>query len=488
MRWKHPQLGQVGPIRKEHQAEKVWKHLYNPSEQWAALTTSDLRHLRQEALRTGGLASWSLGAPPYDWRLRRVLEQHHDAAFAPAYMAELGDGATLWGAKQLDAARWVGRTPNAVIGIVLTAPTSRVLTAYRPHPPVVNVDWREEDFQRQADYVFEKETAMDTPSTRRLIQELRRTSEVGWATTMDVWWLTFAVAQARARVGTAPELQDSLAVAERALDSASRDIREELVQRLHLEAMLDRLAAGLQENEPEGVEQALSDIEDTLLVLDVLGAGSELATLLDGASSLMAWTPAAFTTLTQRALYRRALYVETSAVAALWDAVEESVIGASVRDTPPSRRPAATLVDVLLPRPSLADRLAAWAARGADESQAWIHDQLAILEVRSLAPVMGRGVPPTEPFVVVGHLRSGPRCLRGFAIDEEYPDGHDVTELVMAPGRSLWQLERPGQEVVIVLFATDTPMVSATLSGLFDEAERRGDVTVGTRRLSRPNR
>lgn len=487
MKWLHPELGEVAPIKRAHQPAKVWKHLYDPAERWSDLITADPARLHDEAVDAGCPPFRpSKRLPDFHGRVRRLLERHHDEAYGPAYASELGHDETRWGPKLSDATRWVGRSPRCVIGIVAASPLVRVVTAYRPLPPLPGVGWSDEDFCRQADYVFEKETGLDPTSSQRLTDELRRVADVGAATTGDGWWLALAVARGRAAAATDPSLRAQLERAEQTLSSARGALRLQLVRSMPLEGLVDRLADGLKQSEPEDVEQALSDVEDALLVLDVLGADDEVTTLLDHTTSLMHWAPPEFAALAAQAPHRHGALAAGSAAAALWDAVEEAVAGASLRETTPNHRPQARLVDELVPAPRLLERIAAWAGARADAGRAWLDHQLDGLAVFEPVPVMGRGA-STAPWFVQGEITVGSGSLRVFAVDEEYPEGYEVTDLATAPGAALWQLERRGQVVTFVVIRSDTPMSGSTLAELLTEAEGRDDVAIATRAISRPS-
>lgn len=486
MRWRHPELGEVAPIKRAHQPAKVWKHLYDPAERWGQLSAADPQRLHDEAVEAGcPVFRVSSFRPRFHWRVRRLLERHHDLAYGPAYASELGDPRTRWGPKCSDATRWVGRSPNSVVGIVAASPVVRVLTAYRPLPPIPGVGWSDEDFRRQADYVFEKETGLDPTSAQRLAEELQRVHLREAATMQDCWWLALAVARGRGADSVAPEVQVALEKAERSLASTPDALRAELVRSVRLGVLVDRLSDGLKQTEPEDVECVLSDLEDALLVLDALGAVDEVATLVEQAGSLIHWTPPEFMVLAAQARHRLRMLPGGGAAAQLWAAVEESVTGAALRDAAPMLRPKARLVDLLVPDMSVLERVAAIGATGIGAGRSWLGQQLDGLVLRGPVPIMGRDA-STEPWLVRGEgtLESS---LRMFAVDAEYPDGYDITALASVPGAALWQLERPGQAVTFVLVRSDMPLGSSTLSGILTEAEGRTDIYFATREISRPS-
>jgi hypothetical protein len=487
MTWSHPELGPIRQMPRRHQAEHVWCHLYDPAERWGELAPADPRELHEEAVANGCPPFRpSKRHPPFDRHARRLLQRHHDQAYGPAYRAELELPDTRWAVKRSDPERWVARSPRAVIIIVVLNPSPWVLTAYRPLPPLPSVGWSEDDAQAQADYVFEKETGMAADQPTRLAQDLVRFAQAGGGTPRDAWWLALAVARARARVQQAPALEGPLKAAENALAAGLEAAREAISGALVADDVLDRLAEGLKDEHPAAAEMALSDLEDALLVLDTLELDSAASDMLERASSLLAWLPAAFTPLGAQAALRMGDLGNQGSAAALWSAVEECLEGAQLRASAPVRRPAASLVDSLLPAPGLLDRLAGLAARSSGTARGWLDQQLATFDVRAPAPVMGQAAQPDLPWPLIGQLAPSGLWLRAFVVDAEYPDGYDVTDLALAPGATLWQLEQPGQVAHVVVVAASTEVPGDTLAEVLDAVEQRDDAVVLFRRLTRP--
>lgn len=487
MSWMHPVLGTILAISRRWQPEKVWKHLFNAEERWETLAPVDPRPLHEEAVAKGCPPFRpSKDHPPFDWQVRRVLQRHHDAAYEPAYGVELASPETLWGAKRSDPSRWVARTPRAVVIFVTRVPDARVLTAYRPLPPLVNVGWGEEDFQIQADYVFEKETGMAPADSTRLAQDLHRLAGSETNTPKAVWWLALSVGRARARAAQEPELVAPLRAAEEVLRDLPVVVREGVGKALQPDDLLDQLADGLKGEHMEDAEAALSDLEDTLLVLATLGLDVMASDLLAAASSLLAWTPSEFAALARQAEFRQAELGGEGPAAALWASVDESLLGAQVRSVTSAQRPASRLVDSLVPAPTLLDRVAGWGSQGAEAVRVWTSAQLARVDVRPPVPVMGQPARVDEPWSVVGAVQAAAPWFRAFVVDAEYPEGHEVTSLVVEAGAALWLFEQPGQSATLVIVSAPAPVPGEALSDLLDAAEVRSDVAVLSRGLTRP--
>ncbi|MCK6505658.1 hypothetical protein L6R53_20050 [Myxococcota bacterium] len=487
MSWSHPELGRIEAMHRRNQAEHVWRHLYNPAERWEDLAPLDPRVLAQEATAAGCPPFNATKAhPPFRRPVQRLLQVHHDRAYGPAYTAELEAEGTRWAVKLADPSRWVARTPAAVIVVVGRNAPCRVVTAYRPLPPLRLVVWTEADFSAQADYVFEKETGMAADPTTRLARELLRVAQAGAGTPRDAWWLALAIGRARATVALDPGIREPLERAEVALAAGIEVTRQRILGTLSSDDMLDRLAVGLKDEDPGAAELALSDLEDALLVLETLELDAAAEGLLGRASDLLAWLPAGFSVLGAQAVLRRRALGDRGAAVALCSAVEEGLLGAQLRASEPAWRPAASLVDSLLPIPGLRDRVADLARRGAATIRSMLDQQLATFEVRVPAPVMGQDMARGRPWSLVGQVSPSGGWLRAFVVDAKHPEGYDVTDQAQAPGVSIWEFEQPGQEALVVLVTAAAELPGDGLASVLDAAEARPDVVVAIRRFSRP--
>lgn len=487
MSWPHPILGIILAMVRRGQPEHVWKHLYNPEERWQDLCLADVRELYQAAIDEGCPPYHASECPQrFHWRVERVLQRHHDAAYGPAYGSEIASPDARWGQKLADPSRWVARTPRAVVAFVATSPETRVKTAFRPLPPIPHVGWDDEDFQRQADYKFEKETGMVPVEPANLARDLAEAAGVAVVGVREAWWLALAVGRGRTLVLAQPSLADPLAAAERALGRIPHAVIAEVSLGLIAGHLLDRLADALKQDEPEAAEESLSDLEDTLLVLSALGRGADAEAMLGEATELLAWLPREFDALARQAVLRQAALGSAGPATELWANVEESFVGAQLRATNPVSRPRSSLVDSLIPAPVLLDRFAASLSKGSGSTRAWVQAQLAGLRVRQPVPVMGKAVPEQQAWLVEGDIRVGPGTPRVFVVDDAYPNGYDVTDLAMAPNAALWELEQPGQSATVVLVAAPSALHGASLAELLEAAAVRDDVVILDRLLTRP--
>jgi hypothetical protein len=271
------------------------------------------------------------------------------------------------------------------------------------------------------------------------------------------------------------------------LGALTSDVRDALTREVNADDLLDGLGEGLKQDEPEDLEAALSNVEDTLVVLSAIGSTAAAGALLDGARELMAWVPAELGFLATHASHRRAELGESGPASELWEAVEESVSGSQLRKTEPSYVPSSSLVDELLPMPPLLARIAGWSRRGAEDIRAWTQAQLAGLAVRQPAPAMGRPVAGEEPWSIRGHRVEGEFVCRAFVVDQLYPGGHEITQELSGMEADIWLLESAGQTANVVLIAGPPPLPGDGLAELLDAVEARDDVVVMERRLTRPS-
>jgi hypothetical protein len=269
--------------------------------------------------------------------------------------------------------------------------------------------------------------------------------------------------------------------------------------------LLDALDAALLEgDDPAGpLADALLDLDDLLTVLQLEGRATEAETLAAEAEVLVALAPRGPAALVDWGARRAATVAAAAPAGRLWTAVATASATAVLEAVPTQRPVTGRNVDAILDRagaggqrrhpirgaarlPKVRDRLVRLQPRGPNAARAWLTQQLPTFEARAPAPVMGRAERPEVPWSLVGRVTPAGRWFRAFVVDEEYPDGYDVTELAEDPGAVLWHLERPGQEAQVVLVAASTAVPGASLAEVLDAAEQRDDVVVATRSLSRP--
>jgi len=501
--WIHPKLGPISPLPPRLQPKKVWKHFYNREEQWGCLCEQDPLRLRQEVEELVGVSrDRQLELPFIDggrWsRVRELLRRHHDEAYGATYLAEMASDETIWTEGMDRKFRHAALTPRSVYLIVELSQRSWVVTAYRPHPPTTGVTWEEEDFRRHGLWKLAREEGMrNMDIVRSATEQLRLTASSAPTGERDLWWLASAVGYGRL-LASEPEIASLLPAAEALLTSVDARLKATLARALDWDGILQRLAAGLKDDRPEEMEDALGAAEDLLAVAAPLEEEEAAARFLDRASELLPWIPAEWNHLLARAANRKDLL--GGLIAQLWDTVEDALTGALLRQGPPATIPAHRLVDQVMREAemhpavpgqerlferaaALMERLQSSILEALAPAQSWIKG----LQPMSPAPAMGAGVADDDrPWELRCSALSSTQPQRVFVIDEEYPGGYEVTDLAQAGDVSLWSLEAPGQVALVVLLISEDLVPGERLEDALAFAEQRDTVAVVTRLVSRP--
>ena len=501
--WTHPTLGLIVPLPSKLQPKKVWKHFYAQEEHWERLCDQDPRRLRQEVEAVVGVRRDQQHELPHldssRWPgVRGLLQRHHDDAYGVTYLAEMGSAETIWSLGMDSRFRHAALTPRSIYLIVQLDQPSWVVNAFRPHPPGEGVLWEEEDFRRQGLWKLSKENGMSNREmTRWTAEQLRRTASSVPADERELWWLASAVGFGR-MLSREPEIASVLPAAEATLTSVDTRVKAALSRTLDWEGTAGRIAAGLRDDRPEELEEALSETEDMMAAAAVLGVEKAAEGLLTRAAELLPWMPAQWDHLLARAANRR----ETlgGMIGRLWETVEESLTGALLRQGPAAALPAHRLVEEIMleaeglpsfpSRTRILDRAAGIMSALEDSllntlapAQAWLRS----LQPMCPSPAMGAGTADTDqPWELRCPAPLGPLPQRVFVVDAENPVGHEVTEYAEAGGVSLWSLEAVGQEALVVLFVSESPVQGESLEEALAFAEQRDSVAVVTRIVSRP--
>jgi len=481
------------------QPKKVWKHFYAPDEHWERIASADPVPLRRAAEdivgRTREEASELPRVSPDAWgRVRAVLADHHEAAYGPAYFDAVRDPESCWSLRMGRGQRHVGYSPRGVYFVVqLDRPASWVMTAYRPHPPIIGVDSSEAGYLRAAEAKFAKETGMDSrDAAGDVVARLEEASRTAPANLEDLWWLAAAVGHGRFHAED-PAVVRSLSAAERRLAEVERRLADALRRSLDWSAVLQGIRSGVKDVNPFDLETALHDAEDLLVVASVMGAVAEAEAFLEQAETLLGWIPAEWVELGDVAARRAAAVGGADHVAGrLWIHAEEAALGAALRDGPASVRPAARLVDALvpavLPWDSILLRIALIGAGMAAERRAcrerWASTRAA---VALTAPKMGASGDEQDLWDVRLTVQDSDReFVRVFVVDAAHPEGHEDTEFSERKDEPLWRLEGREDRALIVVVASDSRIEGTTLDEVLSEAERRRDIIVTTKEVSPP--
>ncbi|MBI2893924.1 MAG: hypothetical protein HYY06_10260 [Deltaproteobacteria bacterium] len=492
--WKHPALGPIELMPLKLRPAKVWRHFYDMGEHWERICEGEIGPMRGETEAVVGVVrAEHYELPQIDrvrWhRARNLLVSHHDAIYGPAYAAEMASLGTIWTPGMDGRHRHLALTPQSVLIVVQLELPSWVVTAFRPHPPTQGVEWDEADLRRHAVGYFRKETGMEVESlVRATAENLRLVSAVTPRSPKDVWWLASAVGYGRLLTDHA-EVRAGLPAAESVLAAVDGYVMDELRHSLDWEGCLRRLASALKASRPEDAEAVLAASEELLAVAGAVQAAAQADAFCADVEPMIAWLPVEWSHLADRAAMRcQAFGGSQNPVLRLWTAVEDAVVGAMMREAEPAVRPAARLVDSIIPAEP---RWRQWRARpatlakGASTSVAeWVRATLDGLRVARPAPVMGASAPSAQPMEVRGlPAPNAPGFCRVFVADDDNPDGHEVSKHFTGCDGDLWQMDPEDEGVLVILVAGLRPILGAGLNAVLANAAERDDVFVGMREL-----
>lgn len=488
--WRHPSLGVIEVLPQRLRPRKVWRHLYSRAERWDRVSGEDVEALRREAERVVGVdRNVQRDFPttlPAARRSRavKVCARHHDTVYGPAYQSEMAAADTVW-TPGVDARyRHGALTPQSVFLVVELGEPSRVVTAFRPHPSTHDVDWTEVGLRRHGVWYFKKETGMNVDELVRAVTEnLRRTSSDGVpGSVQELWWLASAVGHGRL-LRTHPTVQSHLDAAEEALTRVPEAMSKQLEQCLDWDGCLDRVAIGLKETRPEELEASLAASEELLAVAGAIGATERAMDFCNEVELLVAWVPPEWDHVADRARSRGQAYVGAdSPVLRMWDAVQGSVVAALLRETEPARRPEARLVDALIPAERAWEgwlqRIRVLPEKAATAVFEWADRSIGNLRVTAASPLMGSDTTTSAAWEVHCKPESDAPIHRVFIVDDDHPDGQEVTDQFTEFDGFLWQLDRPDDAALVVVVAGKAPLVGGDLDSVLTTAAERDDVVV----------
>ncbi|MDP2270500.1 MAG: hypothetical protein Q8K32_07175 [Archangium sp.] len=494
--WKHPSLGPVEPIPPKMRPAKVWKHFYDEAEHWERLCRQDVGPMRAEAEAIGGILRVDQDALPgmEGQRLRQgrdLLVRHHDAAYGPAYQTEMASSETVWTPGTDAQRRHKALTPRSVFVVVQLDQPNWVVTAFRPHPPTRGVEWDEVDLWRHGAWYFRRETGMKPESlVRATAENLQRVSSVAPRSVRDVWWLASAVGYGRLLVEHT-EIRAALPAAESTLSAVDENLLAELRRSLDWDGCLRRLASALKDARSEDAEEVLAASEELLAVAGVVDVVAQADAFCAEAEALIAWVPAEWVHLFHHAAARcEALGTSEHLVHRLWAAVEGAAVGAAMREIAPVVQPATRLVDALIP---IEPRWRRWRERAGAKALGvsaavaeWVRTGLDGVRIGQPAPTMGGAGATTETWEVRGRPAPNAPHFRVFVVDEEHPNGCEVTEHFTVSDGYLWRMDAGDQGALVVLIAGRSPIPGVGLESVLANVAEREDVFVGTREVNPP--
>lgn len=495
--WKHPRLGRIDPLSTDAQPHKVWKHFYDEAEHWERLCDTDVASLRGESERIVGEhrereSALPRMSPKKFRRAKKLLKRHHDDFYARIYGSEMMSEETIWTPFMDSQHRVRALTLRSIFVVVeLESPECRVVTAYRPHPTLRDVSMNEAEIQRYAKDYFERRTGMKLDGLARTAADcLQRATTAAPVAASDTWWLASAIGYGRL-LSTHALVKPKLQVAERMLESVSPNLLTELAESLDWDGCLELVASALKETRPEDLEHALASSEELLAVAGPIEANDAAKEFIEAFELLIAWVPPEWSHLADTAGARTAAFNDSdSLVLRMWESVEEAVLASLIREGEPTVRPAATLIDSLIPPPKpwhrFADRISKLPTRiGASVSAAgyWAASSLDSIAVQRPAPAMGDSATDSEHWEVRSTAAENAPDFRAFVVDDDHPDGYDVSDLFSPTDVSIWQIDSAEDSALVVVVAGEAPLHEGGLDALLNEAEAREDVVVQTREV-----
>lgn len=479
------------PIPSKAAPKKLWKHFYNPTERWDRLCDVNINAWRQEAEGIIGYTRETHDEPPQvshkTWaRAKPLFREHHESGYMPVYMSELEDEHTRFAPSNDDSPRTIALTPRALYIVIdndSNAPW--VVTAYRPYPYGKRFDWDEDDFQRVAAKRFQNNTMSNHTYTATVASWLERANKPA-STTQELWRLAFSVAQARTLAEDA-RIATLLAESTRALEATPRELFIELGALLDFGTCIEQLSLGLEQERPEDFEQALEGAEELLVVAEVIGAHEKSTHFIEDIEAIIPWVPAEWSHLRVRARNHAAMLDAESGARRLWELVEDCVIAACVMEGEPAVKPTPHLYKKLLPAASPWAPLLEQLSRLTHNITKAIETPLSQLtdsfQVMQPAPLMGSTLEEQRELRAHMPTLSPELHARIFVVDEEHPEGFDVTEYIGQTSSHFWTLDNDERALVVFILSEAPIALGASLDELVALAREREDMALATREV-----
>jgi|GEM_PF-4958647 len=495
--WEHERLGEIEQLPKNLRPHKVWKHFYYKEEHWERICKYDVESMRTVAEDIVGIFRHGHEDLPWISRkqwyaVKKLLQRHHDDAYSDIYLLEMASPNTWWSPDMDKRHRHQALTPRSVFIVVqLDQPASWIVTAFRPHPKTKNVKWTEDEFRRTGEEHFLRVTKMNKNDFASVIaRNILQATTIAPESVKDLWWLASAIGYGR-MLTTNAEVSSALVKAEQLLGGVSEELKDDFKEILDWDGCLDDISSGLKDDYPEDFEHALSDSEELLAIANAIGAAKEAEAFMNSAEGLIAWIPGEWNHLLDHASARIKMFeASDSLVLRLWGAVEESVIGATMRETEPVVRPEASLVDQIIPSDSLytrwINRTAKFAGDITTEIGQFVNSSINAFDVGLPAPMMGNGMHTNKFFEVRVSPEEDAYQCRVFVINEKYPDGYELTDRYTKEYDYLCRMNVNYEYVLIILIASERSIEGDTLESILNIDTQKEDIVVKTRKISPP--
>lgn len=493
----YQKLAPILGIERKEQPQKVWKHFYNPQEQWEHICDENITAMRRETELALGKTWTCQTRKKIPWVRPAIWEQacelictHHDNAYHNVYSRKLSSLDAKWTLSMDKRFRYYALLPQSifiVVDVFRDAPT-RVVTAFRPHPDLKDVILSEEEIKHYAEDYFARKTNMSTAKLLQItIKSLRDASNTSPDSVSELWWLASAIGYGRS-LNQREEIQDALENAEQTLKKVDPELIQALNDALDWDGILEEIAVGLKDERPEDLEHALLSSEQLLAVATAVGASQAIDAFLKESGELLAWLPSEWNQILEEASAKASFYgAHDSPICKLWESVEDAGIGAMLRQaTPPAHRPLARYLDALIPPEStlesLYNRIRGLTSRANDTLIGWAKNSLDALELVAFEPVMGGSGESEAQWKVCGEPAAQSPYFRLFIV-EENKEPEEVTAQFTAQDGELWWMDQP---ILLVLISSESPIQDEDFNTLLEYAKTRNDIAVATKLINPP--
>lgn len=473
MSWQHRTLGRVGPLGRHRLRGKTWKHLYSPFERWDSLIGADVAGLRESWMQAGG-QSWRHAELAVDspTAALEVLSTHHRSHWMPAYAVDLLDPAAL-SARSLVTGRWnVCSTRGVFVALTSEGQSWQIVTVFRPHPGGRGVDWTSEDFFAYGRDYWERKTNMNSTLASELLNATATVNTVDKARRL-------ALLVGRARWSTDPAVLAALPAADIALSNIEKSLRVAIVT--NGLPVLNEIEHAIRAEDVDDAAVALMTLEDEIAVATALGRDTDAGAWASEAAQMLEFCPGDWTALLPLAASRSRQLGGNLALP--WDAAASAIAGAVAREPTPAIRPESTLLDSVLPPPP-------WigvAEPAVSTAFAALGGRLTFANNTAYAePRMAMGKASQEAWRVrLSEDLPRSNHSRLFVLDLNHPDGHCADAQLRDPAAWVWELDRPGDEAVLVFVSASSPVVGGTLAHALRSAAGLGDAVITITRITR---
>lgn len=464
----HITLGKVRAIPKASRPDKTRKHFYAPWERWEQVCSSNPRQLFATAQIEGCPPPIRCETHPSDLpeACLPILHDHHDTAYMPAYGAALSHHESVVAPKRDGQPKSLVLAPNGVILVVGTMKSPIVLSAFRPtpqHGPFQSLSLS--DYQAQSRWYFQRGTGVTVRLyTASDVEYLLRTSATEPKTSPTGIW-NLALAAGITELLPENELEALPAAAHVELKRRPRYLCQRVMGSVDACSLVSRLVEALFPWDEDEFDVAFSQLEDGLLALRALGAKFEIRTALQQLAGAISTN-----NIPERALDR----------VSAWSAIPL-----------PEQHPLASLLMLMKGQPvefrskmiqTGVKELWGGAARAIrSELSQWLQVGLTLESVAVLGDKADRwDLQLGAALPEIAHIRV-------FAVDDDNPEGQEITTHIVGGGPSIWRVDHPGDWVTVIVFACDNPISGASLREIEDWLQPGVGATAQYRTFSRPN-